>query len=378
METVTTWQGRQITLLSCQELIDPSNSGNYIRSYCPIHQGENQRSLSVHRESGWGRCFNASCSAFSLPGEKSTVLVIEWNEQAAKYLTVHPRTRSGSPLQKTWESTLAVARTYPKPPPDWQQEELSTLYHLYSTGFLRRAMQHPEAQVYLAARHIPLEIAQAAGVGYLPATEDLPFDLRKDNQYRRISRWCQRMIFPLGVLWSDQVLRMGFIGRTLSGWHPGMDENEHKSFIDEYDRVAQAHGRQPLRRWRKTNPAGWFGYEPAHFDPCVVVVEGDFDRLALLAAGWSPTGVVALSGTAAQPSWLPGHVHVVVLALDADTAGTLVTSRLSNRLIQAGFQVIHCLPPQDALGKDWSERWCKAGMVGVLPLYQTCSHLAAQ
>jgi hypothetical protein len=272
------------------------------------------------------------------------------------------------------ESMRVIAQ--PKSPPGWQQGELSTLYSLYTTGFLCRSLQHPEALAYLAARKIPPEVAYATGVGYLPAAHDLPLDLQRNDQDRWIKSFCQRIIFPLGLLWHDQVLRMGFIGRTLSCWQPGMDENEHKSFLDEYDRVAQAEGRHPLRRWRKTNPAGWFGYEPAHFDPCVVVVEGAFDRLALLASGWRPTGVVALAGTAAQPSWFPAHVRVIVLALDADTAGTLVTSKLSNSLTQAGFQVVHCLPPQDALGKDWSERWRTAGKSGILPLYQTCTHLA--
>jgi hypothetical protein len=378
METVTTKEGRQIILLSCEELIDPCNSGNYIRSYCPIHQGENQRSLSIHRESGWGRCFNASCSAFGLPGEKSSVLVCEWNMQAANNLMARTPMRSDSFLQQTQEPTRAVASPQPKPPPDWQQEELSALYQLYSTGFLHRMLQHPEALAYLAARQIPSEVAQAAGVGYLPAVRDLPFNLRRGSQYRWISRWCQRIIFPLGVLWHDQVLCMGFIGRTLSGWQPCMDENEHKLLIEEEDRAAQAQGRQPLRRWRKTNPAGWFGYEPAHFDPCVVVVEGAFDRLALLASGWSPTGVVALCGIAAQSSWFPAHVRVIALALDADTAGTLVTSKLSHRLTQAGFQVVHCLPPHDALGKDWSERWRKAGEIGIHPLSQVYSQLPAR
>ncbi len=376
MEMVITWEGRQITLLSCNELIDPSASGNYIRSYCPIHQGEHQRSLSIHRESGWGRCFNASCSAFSLPGEKSSVLVVEWNVPAAKHLTARARSRSDVLWQNTQESTRVVAPSQPKPPPDWQQEELSALYHLYATGFLYRTLQHPEALAYLAARQIPSEVAQAAGVGYLPAARDLPFDLQRSHHSRWIRSFCQRIIFPLGLLWHDQVLRMGFIGRTLSGWQPGMDENEHKSLLDEHDRLAQAEGRQPLRRWRKTNPAGWFGYEPALFDPCVVVVEGAFDRLALLACGWSPTGVVALAGTAAQPSWFPAHVRVIVLALDADTAGTVVISKLSHRLTQTGFQVVPCLPPHDELGKDWSERWRKAGKLGLLPLAQACSHLA--
>lgn len=378
METVTTREGRQVILLSCNEFIDPTTSGSYIRSYCPIHQGEHQRSLSIHRESGWGQCFNVSCPAFRQPGDPSSVLVCEWNMQAAKRLTAQAFAPSGSPLRHLQKSERAVASPQPTAPPDWQQEELLALYQLYATGLLHRLLRHPEALVYLATRQIPFEVARAAGVGYLPAAHDLPFDLQRGKQFRWISRWCQRMIFPLGVLWHDQVLRMGFIGRTLVGWQPGMDEHEHKVRIDEQDRMAQAQGWPPLRRWRKTNPAGWFGYQPVHFDACIVVVEGAFDRLALLASGWSPTGVVALCGTAAQPSWFPAHVHTIVLALDADTAGTLVTSKLSHRLTQAGFQVAHCLPQHDALGKDWSERWRKAGEMGLRPLSQLCSQFPAR
>jgi Toprim-like len=380
METVITREGRQVMLLSQNELVDPVDAGEYIRAYCPIHGGENQRSLSVHRQSGWGRCFNASCQASGLPGERSSVLVIEWNMQAALHLTRQARNSTDLglfPHNAPAESPAPLVRSHPRPPPDWQQEELAALYHLYRTGFLRRQIMHPWAQAYLQARHIPPEVAQSAGVGYLPAAPDLPFGPWRDQQYRGIGRWCQRLIFPLGLIWHDQVLRMGFIGRTLYGWRPGMDENEHKVLIDGYDREALAQGRQSLRRWRKTNPAGWFGYEPALFGPCLVLVEGAFDRLALLASGWSPMGVVALSGTAAQPAWFPDHVRVIVLALDADDGGALVTPRLGSRLAQAGFQVVHCLPPHDDLGKDWSERWRKGGRLGMAPLYDVCSRFVA-
>ncbi len=370
METVTTQQGRRVTLLSWKELIDPLDSGLYVRAYCPIHQGENQRSLSIHRASGWGRCFNASCLAFGLPGERSTILVVEWNPEAATRLSSRKQIQLASLSLPSPEQQNHIPSRLP---PQWQQTELAVLHHLYCTGFLRRALCHPWAQAYLEARHIPLEVARTSGVGYLPAASDLPFDVHRDTRFQGMSRWCQRIIFPLGVLWSDQVVRMGFIGRTIYGWRAGIDENEHKALIDEYDRVAQAQGRPSLRRWCKTNPAGWFGYEPARFDTRVVVVEGAFDRLALLASGWSPTGVVALSGTAAQPGWFPAHVRVVVLALDADAGGMQVAPKLGHRLTQAGFQVVYCHPPQDALGKDWSERWSRVGRSGVLPLYEACA-----
>jgi hypothetical protein len=37
-----------------------------------------------------------------------------------------------------------------------------------------------------------------------------------------------------------------------------------------------------------------------------------------------------------------------------------------------GIAVRTCLPPQDGRGKDWNERWRKAGINGVRPLLETC------
>ena len=370
METITQG-GRQLTLLSWQELVDPRDAGEYVRAYCPIHKGDNQRSLSVHKASGWGRCFNAACPAFGLTGAPSTVLVIEWTSGASTSL--HAREGVTTILETETEGLTDVGRA--RTPPDWQQAETSALYQLYLSGFLRHQAHHPWAQAYLEARHIPPALARALGVGYLPAASDLPFDPWHDEHYR-VGLWCSRLLFPLGVLWHDSILRMGFIGRTLYGWRPGMDENEHKAFVEDYDQQSQAHGRLPLRRWRKTNPAGCFGYEPASFDSCLVLVEGPFDRLALIASGWSPTGVVALAGTAADPSWFPRHVRTIILALDCDEGGSLVTPRLTATFERAGFRVVACLPPSDdGCGKDWSERWRKAGRGGLQPLYDVVARV---
>jgi DNA primase len=140
-----------------------------------------------------------------------------------------------------------------------------------------------------------------------------------------------------------------------------MDEHMHKDILDR--------PRAP-RRWIKTNPAGWFGYNPQQHPQSLVVVEGAFDRLALLAAGMMPAEVIALAGTAIRPDWFPGHVSTVILALDADAGGEHASLRLVERLEQAGIRVFVCPPPQDWRGKDWSERWRTSGWAGIYPIFE--------
>jgi hypothetical protein len=176
-----------------------------------------------------------------------------------------------------------------------------------------------------------------------------------------LCRWGERMIFPLA-----SPAGKGFIGRSLWGWQPGMDENAHKKLLE------QEHA---PRRWIKTNPAGWFGYEPTQFAESIILVEGGFDRLTLLAAGFRPSDVVALVGTAAQANWLPPQVKSVILALDADEGGKGATSRLAEHLTRGGFDVKLCSPPQDRWGKDWNERWQRIGAQSVWPLFEAYSQL---
>jgi DNA primase len=121
-----------------------------------------------------------------------------------------------------------------------------------------------------------------------------------------------------------------------------MDENAHKAVLDQ---------RGAPRRWIKTNPAGWFGFEaPKWLAAWVILVEGGFDRLALLTAGFPSTSVVALVGTAARPAWLvqsAPQVKGVVLALDADDVGKNAIERLAATFQQAGLSVALCPPPED-------------------------------
>ena len=108
----------------------------------------------------------------------------------------------------------------------------------------------------------------------------------------------------------------------------------------------------------------------------MILVEGGFDRLALLVAGLPANAVIALVGTAARTAWLTRfapQVKRVVLALDADDGGAAAMERLAVEFWQAGFIVTLCPPHHDQWGKDWSERWRRLGPQSIWPLYEACT-----
>ncbi len=214
------------------------------------------------------------------------------------------------------------------------------------------------AQAYLGERGIPPATAHAARLGYVShsAWERAPVPAAQQSL---LQRWIGRIVFPL-----SSPLGQGFIGRTLLRWERGMDENTHKAVLDQPGAP---------RRWVKTNPAGWFGFDaPGHLTERVVLVEGGFDRLALLAAGFPAKTVIALVGTAARATWLARsapQVKGVVLALDADESGKTAMARLAGEFRQAGLLVTLCPPPDDRWGKDWAERWRRLGPQSMWPLF---------
>jgi hypothetical protein len=59
-----------------------------------------------------------------------------------------------------------------------------------------------------------------------------------------------------------------------------------------------------------------------------------------------------------------------VLALDADDKGRQTMSKLADQLTSIGVTVVRCAPPDDGLGKDWSERWRRRGLDGVCPVFE--------
>src|SRR5215472_8576329 len=156
----------------------------------------------------------------------------------------------------------------------------------------------------------------------------------------------------------------GYIGRSLWHWQQGMNETVHKTLLDRPGSP---------KRWIKTNPAGWFSADFEQLPQTIMLVEGAFDRLTLLAAGFPAADIIALVGTAVQDSWLPAQVKTVVLALDGDDGGKEASSRLAVQLALAGIHVQVCPLSQDAWGKDWNERWQHLGRRSVAPVFEVFS-----
>ena len=355
MIAVTTRRGKRIDLISLHELRDPITVGLYVRAYCPIHHSDHQRSLSVNRKTGWGHCFNAACQAL--------VLVEEWNPRVASNITHRSLAGGFSVPTPAVEASLRPAKPPlarqpvllypPKDTPEWQRQELLTLRTVRKA--LRQSLAYaPRAEEYLAVRGIVREVAMAAGVGYFSRKI---LGLLGNGERQRVERWTDRIVFPL-----VSPVGEGYIGRTLWGWQSGMDENRHKALLE------RAEG---PKRWVKTNPAGWFSVPLYHLAERIILVEGGFDRLALLAAGFDATTVVALVGTAAPVDWFPPQVKSVVLALDGDQGGKEATERLGRQLTDVGFAVSTCLLPQDRWGKDWNERWRTLKQEAMQPLIET-------
>ena len=365
----TTRQGKIIHRLSQGDLVDAIESGGRLRAYCPIHGGDHQRSLSIELATGWGFCH--CCHATVLLETVHPIIV------AGRSVNRHDRrgTEGGSlgggastdhlPAPSVRPSLRQRGQSAARLP-HWQREEVATLGAV--APLMRDALTASRrAQLYLSERSLSPALAPASGIGYLSRSvwEQVPVS---EGQQSLLRRWMGRIVFPLGSPHGQ-----GFIGRTLLRWEPGMDENAHKALLD----LPAA-----PRRWIKTNPAGWFGFDQReHLLDQLILVEGGFDRLALLAAGFPPNAVIALVGTAARPSWLARlapQVKSVVLALDADGGGQAAMERLTNEFQQAGLAVTLCPPPHDQWGKDWSERWRRLGPQSIWPLYEALAHTHRQ
>src|SRR5216683_2371658 len=314
MITISTHHGKQVEIVLESELRSPVAMGEHVRAYCHLHGSDHQRSLSINKATGWGRCFNAACGA--------TVLVAEWNRPVAKRLLHWYYQGLTSAAMPTYQPPSMESRHRPyvvqpmllPPPksiPQWQQDELDALRALDEQ--MRRALvDSKRARMYLHERGIPLRVALATGVGYLPSMLLNGPAMRKQRGLLR--RWADRMIFPLNS--PDGV---GYIGRSLWHWQPGMNETTHKALLERPGSP---------KRWIKTNPAGWFGVECELLPDTIMLVEGAFDRLTLVAAGLPASQIVALVGTAVQVEWLPAQVRTVVVALDGGGRGKEATRRL--------------------------------------------------
>jgi hypothetical protein len=338
-----TSKGEEIIILTWRDLEFQSQMqvrGEEYRTSCPVHGSDQERSLAIQSKTGFGHCFVC----------ETRVFVAEFDPQMAAHLQQRPpkmpplpRMPPASPrMPRSSKKRRVIRETPEKPAEEWQ-----LLHALQDHGDLH--LDHDtawNAQAYLEARKISLEITSSLGVTYVaPGTAD---------QYGEWVRpWEDRLLFPL-ITGSGEI---GFIGRLITHWQSCRDAAAHQ---------ARLHAEE-LEPWRKTGSQGWF-WDPERLpssDP-IIVVDGPFDRLAILADGAFEAGeVVALAGMAFQPAWL-SRVSAALFAFNQSQsreAGDRFKQHLSWKDVRMD---VCCMP---ARGSSWSERWRREGADGLDLLY---------
>lgn len=230
-------------------------------------------------------------------------------------------------------------------PTDDQTQLIKMLGGIYP--YAQQMLTHPRARAYLEARSIPLEVAQALGIGYIPVKSDSKELRGVDDQ------WCDKILFPAQS--PDGI--QGFRGRTLTRWHPGMDEKEHRDLLQSHD----------IAPWLATYEDGYFNWQALHASECPVLVEGGFDVLACHAEGIQAIPI----GTSKLPPL--ARVRQVILALDNDDSGRDAMKWAVSALRRFGVGYRICMPPVGT--KDWSEAYRLLGSAGLAPLQETLQTL---
>lgn len=290
------------------------DGGRVVRAYCPFHGSDHQRSLSVNTETGRFRCF--ACGAWGYIAEARE-----------RWAADHP---GRSPARRPRPTRSPVAPQFPSPaarppaPPQPARADLAALLLEYQA-----ALPGSWGETYLHRRGIPLELAQACGVGYASAG--------RWAHPSRDWRW-GRLVFPH----ADPGGRL----LNLYGRAVGADEKVPKD---------QRHDHLPGAKGYFNAGALGAGSGP------VFVCEGAFDALALRAAGYGR--VVAIYGVDGwRWEWARG-VDELVFALDADQAGGK-WRELARQARMCGKRV-GFLPPEAYGGhKDAAAAWA-AGVLDV-------------
>lgn len=330
-----------------------SKSGRNFRANCPFH-GEKTPSFFVSAELQTFKCFGCGEG-----GDVFTFLqkyegmdfpeALEFLAQKAGVVLKREFRSDDEQDKKRWLEILHLAEEY---------------YHFLLTSHV----VGKEAREYLASRGIPDGVITTFKLGYAPdnwqGLQDFLVtkkrysveDLEKTGMVIRSSashfydRFRGRVTFPLKDFSGKTV---GFSGRVL----PGVDVNEKEAkYINSpetkiYHKSQMLYGLSEVRSTiRKKNR--------------VVVVEGEFDMISSYIAGVRE--VVAIKGSALtteQVELLRRLTPNVVLALDADSAGSEATKRGIRIADQMGMslsvaEVIDGKDPDDVARKN-PEAWKK-------------------
>jgi DNA primase len=296
------------------EHVSLKKAGTNYKGLCPFH-AEKTPSFTVNPQRGSFHCFGCSegGDVFSFYMKFHNVTFPEALQNLAR--------RYNIALPEKPLSHQDQARARKKAGILELLERAATLYH----SLLLSGNEGGEARQYLAQREIPPEISQTFRLGYAPESWDFltrqltgPEELElaaeaglivKKERGGYYDRFRNRLLCPIFNL-AGQVA--GFSGRILGEGQPKyMNSPESPAFDKSRLLFGLYQNREAIRR-----------------QGCCLLVEGNFDLLALNARGVdyaaAPLGTAL---TSQQVRALKGYAEEVVILFDGDSAGLKAAMR---------------------------------------------------
>jgi len=310
----TTRDGRAILSRATLDQYDhaPQRSGGRERYYCPLHGGDNQRSLSVDPTTGQYTCH--ACGATGTLREHWPNAPQDGKGKPPKQMTLEEmgRRELAARAQLDQEHAARLAGEIPA-------AATAFLAQLPAMQVALRRAGCPGA-AYLRARGLDPLLAADLGAGYA-APNVWPGDR---------DRRCGRVVYPLADPATGRVVSA--VGRLCMDANPDWPEDLRANF------------KAVKQRKLPSCPAGVWPYSAIaaarEQGRPLVVVEGPADVLALAQAATEPLDALALLGTAnvLTAAAVKGLVGVA-LALDDDAGGSKAARAVRADLAIAGVSV---------------------------------------
>lgn len=278
-------------------------SGKYLRYYCPIHGGDNQRSLSLDSETGRFKCF--SCGAWGYLAEK--------RQERRRTNLSGPSWKADIHHNPTPLNQATSTYTFPKADEPPARPELVEPLRKF-----QEALPGGPGEEYLKQRGISLEVAQKYGLGY--AAPGL-----WPNPKKYFLQGC--IVFP----------HTNPAGEIVNLYGRGVDLNGD---LLKQHRHAHLEG-----------PKGIFNAQALTKDRAFIT-EGPFDAVSLLAAGHEACAIFGLNGL----RWPWVKAATVVFGFDRDQAGES-WRELACHAMLLGIEVYFLSRVTYAGYKDLSEAW---------------------
>lgn len=265
----------------------PQAGGEKVRAFCPVHGGDQQRSLEVDMKTGRFFCHNCRCWGY-----------MDWaREEFAREKGLEKETVTRR------ATTRRVTRKTPPPPPkpiEPVRDDLDELLANY-----QEALPGSWGEKYLQHRNVPLDLAKQYGIGYASSK--------------------------------------GWFGR---GWKGGRLVIPHHRpdglLVNLYGRaVAIGKVPQESKHDHLSGNKGWFNARVLHEgEGPLFICEAGLDALALIASGYDRT--IAIYGTHGwRWHWVPKNIRQIVIAADADEGGDTVRETIGKEARYRGIEVAY-------------------------------------